>query len=42
MRDCRVGKCNHYMYRGEAVFFAKFEEGGWKFGLKDLASGKQP
>jgi hypothetical protein len=32
----RVGKCNHYMYRGEAVFFAKFEDGAWRFGLKDL------
>ena len=21
----RVGKCNHYMYRGEAVFFARFD-----------------
>ena len=28
----RIGKCNHYMYRGEAVFFARFdgniEDGG--------------
>jgi hypothetical protein len=24
------------MYRGEAVFFGKFEDGAWKFGLKDL------
>ncbi|XP_023337079.1 stress response protein NST1 [Eurytemora carolleeae] len=32
----RVGKCNHYMYRGEAIFFAKFDEGNWKFGIKDL------
>ena len=22
---CRIGKCNHYMYRGEAVFFARFD-----------------
>ena len=21
----RIGKCNHYMYRGEAVFFARFD-----------------
>ena len=21
----RVGKCNHYMYRGESVFFARFD-----------------
>ena len=25
----RIGKCNHYMYRGEAVFFARFD--GKKF-----------
>ena len=28
----RVGKCNHYMYRGEAVFFARFDgETGLRF-----------
>ena len=21
----KIGKCNHYMYRGEAVFFARFD-----------------
>ena len=21
----RIGKCNHYMYRGESVFFARFD-----------------
>ena len=27
----RIGKCNHYMYRGEAVFFARFDGkfSGW-------------
>jgi hypothetical protein len=32
------------MYRGEAVFFAKFEDGAWRFGLKDLnvATGNIP
>ena len=24
----RIGKCNHYMYRGEAVFFARFDGNG--------------
>ena len=27
----RVGKCNHYMYRGEAVFFARFDGGSCPF-----------
>ena len=27
----RIGKCNHYMYRGEAVFFARFD--GWILNL---------
>ena len=25
IRKFRIGKCNHYMYRGEAVFFARFD-----------------
>ncbi|TRY72044.1 hypothetical protein TCAL_10860 [Tigriopus californicus] len=32
----RINKCNHYMYRGEGVFYGVYQEGTWKFGLKDL------
>lgn len=32
----RNHKCDHFMYRGEGVFYGVCQDGTWRFGLKDL------
>ena len=32
----RANQCNHFMYRGEGIFYGVYMEGTWKFGLKDI------